>query len=394
MTHDQYDEDMPEEQETSIWEILHLLAKRKIFILSVCFITAVAAIGYTLTLPNVYTASTRVLPPQKEAGGGLSALLGQAGGLAGLAGGLTGGTDLFIGILKSRSVGDAVIQKLSLQKVYGLPTIELTRAQLDLSVKAAAGTDGIIVISADAADPKLAATIANAMAEELGRTTVRLNLTKVSNERIFLEKRLDVVRGELKQAEEEMKSFAEKNKMVQFESQTKASFESISILRNQLTTKEMQLSTLRASLTDESPEVRSLKAGIAQLRSRLAQMQGGGGGADAIPAFGKVPELGVEYARRMRDLKTREAVFEQLSKQYEVAKLNEAKDASAFQIIDPAIPPAVKTGPKRGRSVILATIVAFFASVVIVLVRDRFEKMPEESRKSLLEVKQQLFSLR
>lgn len=387
--------DATAEEGIDLLEILQLLVKRKLLIILFCSLAAVVSAGYTLTLPNVYSATAKVFPPQKESSGGLSALLGQAGGgLAGLAGGLSGGTDLFIGILKSRTVADAVIQRLDLVKAYRVGSVETARQIVDGALKAQSGTDGIIAITAEDTDPGRAAQLANAFAAELGRETVRLNLTKVGNEKLFLEKRLDVVKRELAAAEEDMKQFSLKNKIIQLDSQSKASFEGISKLKAEIANKEVQLSVLRISMTDGSQEVKALHAGIQRLRAELAGLEGHSGKAEGVPSLGSMPGLGLEYARKMRELKTREAVFEQLSKQYEVAKLNEAKDSSAFQIIDEAISSPVKVRPKRGRVVLLTTVVAFMAAVGVILMRERFDNMSEEDRKRFEKIKRELLSFR
>jgi tyrosine-protein kinase Etk/Wzc len=374
--------EMDTEQEISLLKLLQLLVKHKMLIVKMCCISLVASLIYSILLPNIYTSTAKIMPPQKETAGGLSALLGQAGGLAGLAAasGFTGGGDLYLGILKSRSVADAVIKRLNLMEVYEVKNLEAARKKLDGAVKVQAGKDGIITITTDDRDPKRSALLANTMIDELGKTTVRLNLTKAGTERVFLEKRLELVKKDLKTAEEELKSFAQNNKIVQVDSQARASIESISRLKAELAKQEVQLAVVSSNQTAQSPEVRAIETGIRQLKGELGVLAGSAGGGEGIPSLGNVPSVGLAYARKLRELKIQEAVFEQLTKQYEMAKLNEAKDSSTFQVLDEAVVPIRKSKPSRSLIVIMSTAATFLISVVVVCAREYLAKLPAEDR--------------
>jgi tyrosine-protein kinase Etk/Wzc len=384
-----------EEQEINLLELLQVLVKRKMLIIKICSVAMLISVGYSLTLPNIYTATAKMLPPQKESGGGLSALLGQGGGLAALAsGGLGGGSDLYLGILKSRSVGDAVIKRLDLAEVYQTKTMEATRATLDEAVKVQAGKDGIISITVEDKDPKRSALLANTIVEELGKTTIRLNLSKAGTERLFLEKRLDLVKKDLKAAEDDLKMFAQHNKIVQVDAQAKASIEGIARMKAELASREVQLSVLRSNQTEQSPEVKAIQTGVNRLKGEIGRLAGSSGDAEGIPSVGSVPGVGLEYSRKMRELKTQEAIFEQLTKQYEMAKLSEAKDSSAFQVLDEAVVPLNKSKPSRVLTVILATVSAFLVSVFLVFVLEYIEKMSDDDRKIFDGIKKQALALK
>ena len=388
-------QDHVEEQEINLLELLHVVVRRKMLIIKICTIAVVAAVAYSLTLPNIYSATAKVLPPQKEGGGGLTALLGQAGGLAGLAaGGLGGGSELYVGILKSRSVADAVIKRLDLVQVYKAKNLEAARKGLEGAVKVQGGKDGIISIVAEDEDPKRSAQLANAFVEELARTTVRLNLSKAGTERMFLEKRLDIVKNDLKVAEEDLKTFSQRNKIVQVDSQAKASIEGVSRLKADLAAKEVQLAVLRSNQTDESSEVKAVLTGIRRLRGELGALTGNGGVSESIPAIGNVPGVGLEYSRKLRELKTQEAIFEQLTKQYEVVKINEAKDSSSLQILDEAVVPVNKSKPRRSIIVILAAACSLFASIVLVFVQEYIAKLSDADIIIIEDIKRSTLSLK
>jgi len=395
MTDKQNQVEIDEEQEINLLELLQVIVKRKMLIVMICGVAILGSVIYSLTLPNIYSATAKVLPPQKESGGGLSALLGQAGGLAGLAaGGLGGGSDLYLGILKSRSVGDAVIQRLDLAKVYKSKTLEAARNSLAGAVKSQAGKDGIISITAEDKDPKRSALLANTVVDELGKTTVRLNLTKAGTERTFLEKRLELVKKDLKAAENDLKSFSQRNSIVQVDSQAKASIEGIARLKAELASSEVQLAVLLSNQTEQSPEVKSIRTGINRLKGELGALAGSSGGGEGIPSLGSVPGVGLEYSRKLRELKTQEAIFEQLTKQYEVAKINEAKDSSSFQILDEAVVPINRSKPKRSLIVILATVTAFLVSIFIVFVQEYLSKMSDDDRKIIQSIKKHALALK
>ncbi len=231
--------------------------------------------------------------------------------------------------------------------------------------------------------------MANTFVDELGRRSVELNLSKAGTERMFLEKRLEVVKQDLRNAENDMKAFQERYKTFKADSQATVAIEGIARLKAEIITKEAQLASLRNTMTDENSEVKTLKAGIARLKSQLGSMTGSGG-SDVIPAVGNIPALGMEYVRKMRELKTQEAIFEQLTKQYEVAKINEAKDTSSVQVLDEAVVPMKKSKPKRALIVILAAVTAFFASIFIVFIQEYFSKLPPEDAAIIRDIRDSL----
>lgn len=369
------------EEEINLLELLRVLVRNLALIVKITTAAVVLSVIYSLTLTNVYTAKATLLPPQKDSGGGTSALLASmGGGLAGLVGGLGGSADLYLGILKSRTLADAVIKRLDLQTEFKTKNADATRGALQGLVKFQAGKDGLITITADYKDPAKAAILVNTFIDELQKMSLQLNLTKASTERNFLEKRLIVVKKDLKSAEDEMKSFQEKNKTLKADSQAEIAIGAIARLKADLATKEVQLAALRNSMTDESSEVRTLLAGITKLRSQLSSMSGTGEGGDVIPSVGNAPSLGVEYVRRLRELKTQEAMFDQLTKQFEMAKISEARDSSSLQVLDEAVPPLYKSKPKRALIVILSTVTAFFCSVFLVFIKEYLSKLsPEDS---------------
>ncbi|OGU15810.1 MAG: lipopolysaccharide biosynthesis protein [Geobacteraceae bacterium GWC2_53_11] len=379
------------EEEINLLELLRVVVRNLPLIAKITAGAVLLSVLYSLSLKNIYTAKATLLPPQKDSGGGAAALLASmGGGLAGLAGGLGGSADLYLEILKSRSVADAVIKRLDLHTELKSKNADNTRKRLQGLVKFQAGKNGIITITADYKDPAKAALLANTFIDELQKKSLQLNLTKASTERSFLEKRLTVVKQDLKTAEEEMRSFQEKNKTIKADSQAAAAIEGIARLRAEIVSKEVQLAALRNSMTDESSEVSTLLAGISRLKKQLASMSGSGDGGGVIPSVGSAPGIGVEYVRRLRELKTQEALFEQLTKQYELAKISEARDSSSLQVLDDAVAPLRKSKPKRSMIVILATVTAFFGSIFLVFIKEYLAKLSPEDGAIMTDMKDTL----
>ncbi len=380
-----------EEDEINLLHFLLVIARRKKLIIKACAVAMVLSACFSMTLKNIYTATSKFYPPQKESPlGSFASLLVQAGPLQGL-GGLGGPGDVYLAIVKSRTVADAVVKRLDLQKGENGQTfnIEVARNIATGAVKVTSGKDGIITVSANSRDPKKAADLANTFVDETIKRSVQLYVSKAGTERSFLGKRLEVVKTDLKSAESELKAFQEKHKTIKVDAQATVAIEGIARLKAEIVSKEVQLAMLRNSMTDESSEVKALQAGISRLKNQVGTMTGSG--VDSIiPATGNVPGLGVEYVRKVRDMKVQEAIFEQLSKQYEMARINETKDSSSVQVIDEAVPPLKKSKPRRTLIVLIFTIATFFGSLVTIFIQEYFTKMSPENAVILREIRQNL----
>ncbi len=385
-----------DDDEINLLDLLLVLAKNKWLIIGSCAATFVLACVYTLTLPNIYTATARILPPQKESGG-LGAMMGNMGGLAALAGINVGGGsgDLYVGMLESRTLSDAIIARFGLMEKYEWETRSGAYDALKDKARFALGkTDGIIAVSVDDEDPQLAAAMANAYVEELKTLNVRLNLNSAGRERQFLEDRLAVVETDLTAAEERLKEFQETNKAIKIDQQAQSIIEAISRLKGELASKEVELGVLLSFQTEQNPQVRALRESVAQLKEQLGRMESSPQGqrisGDIFIATSEVPQLGLQYARLMRDFKVQETLYELLTKQYEVAKINEAKNTSTLQVLDEAFVPDRKSKPKRALMVLVATFAVGFLAVLVAFVREFGARMEGEDRQRWEEIKSSL----
>ena len=369
-------------QSPSLIDYLQVIARRRRMIFFVTLGAAVISVVYSLILPNIYAAKTLILPAQEDKGLA-NAMMAQLGGLASLAGASLGGantTDLYVSMLRSEAIKDPIIERFKLKNIYKNKYLSDTYKTLDTNAVISAGKkDGIITITVNDKDPKRAADMANAYAEELGKLTVRLNIAGAGKNRSFLEERLSGAKADLARAEEALKVFQSKNKAVQVTAQAEAAIKGIAEMRAQLAAQEVQLATARRQLTESSQEVKNLVTSVNNLRSQIARLEGSGG-SNSIPSVGSVPAIGQEYVRLMREFKIQESLVELLTKQYEMARFSESKDVSPFQVLQNAKVPERKSKPARARMVIMATFSALFFSLIMAFVMDNFSRMPEENR--------------
>lgn len=359
----------------NLLDYFQIIVRRWRMISGITLAATVITAVITLFIPNIYTAKTMIIPGDDDKGGMAGALMAQLGGLAGLAGG--GGSkstgDLYITILKSEALKDPLIDRFKLMDVYNKKLRSDAYNALGKNTAIALGKkDGVITITVDDKDPKQAAALANCYVEELGKLTTRLNMTGAGNNSAFLEKRLSEAKTDLFKAEEALKAFQSKNKVISVTDQAQATIGGIAQIKAQLAMQEVQLATLQRQFTDSSQEVKTVKATIANLRGQISSLEGKGGASSSIPSVGSMPQLGQDYVRLMREFKVQEAIFEMLTKQYEVSQLNELKDVPSFQVLQKAKVPEVKSGPARAIIAAKALLIALLGSCVLVLILDKF----------------------
>jgi tyrosine-protein kinase Etk/Wzc len=367
-----------------ILDLLVILAKRKILIFGITFVVAVAAVILALLMPNIYTATAKILPPQQSQSS--AAILGQLSALAGAAGsaglGFKNPNELYVGMLKSRTVADSLIERFNLKQVFGHEKMTDARIALESSTNITVGKEGLISIECSHKDPKLAAALANAYVAELYKLTQTFAVTEASQRRLFFEKQLQQAKEALINAEVAMRRSQEITGVIRLDEQGKAIIESIARLRAQIAAKEVQLSALRTFATDNNPEFVRARQELGELRVQLGKLERdeSRGTGDVLVPTRKVPEVGLEYVRHFRDVKYHEAMFELIAKQYELAKIDEAKEASMIQVLDEAIVPEKKSKPNKRLIVLVSTMLAFFAAVVVAFALEVAERARQDPR--------------
>ena len=369
-----------DDDEINLFDLLIVLAKHKLMVLGFPLVAGVLSIIYSLMLPNIYTATTKILPPQQGQSGGAAAMLAQLGGLAGAAGGLAGiknPSDLYIGMMKSRTVADNIIQRFDLTKVYEGKYPSQVRLTFANASNITAGKDGIISIDVDDKDPKRAADLANAYVEELMKLTQVLAVTEASQRRLFFERQLGQAKESLAKAEAAARGAMQSGGLMQVEGQGRTLVETTARLRGQITVKEVQIGAMRSFATDRNPDMRMAQQELDALKYELARLEGSGSAGQAKAAAerqGDKTGSGIDSVRLLRDVKYQETVYELLAKQFELAKIDEAKESTVVQVLDKAIEPDRKSKPKRLMIVLLSTLAALFVGVIGAFVREALVK--------------------
>lgn len=365
---------MPEKSatsETGMVDILIVFAKHSRKLVCTPIVAAVIAGAISLAIPNVYQSTTKLLPPQQSQSGA-AALLSQLGGVAGSVAGSAGvrsTNELYVGMLKSRTVADRLIDKFELQKLYNTDTLEKTRALLEANTTIAAGKDGLITIAVEDKDQKLVSKLANAYVTELLDLTKVLAVTEAGKRRLFFERELKQAKDNLASSEIALKTGLISNGITSVDSESRSIVEVIGRLRAQISAKEIELNSMREFVTNRNSEFRRANAELNSLRNKLADLEDGSSTTLNLPDQEKQP--GLHNIKLLRDVKYYQMLYELLSKQYEAARLDEAKDPSILQVLDPAIQPERKSKPKRSIIVLAVLFVTFGVMFVWALITEK-----------------------
>jgi len=373
-----YEGDDEHEPTVSLTDVLIWLGERKALIGAVTGAAAVLSLVVALLLPPIYTARTTFLAPgsQQQSGSAAAlAALGSLGALGGLPGGLGAKTpdDLYVALLKSDSVQHGLDQRFNLRAHYNVETYEALRKALPNHVRVTADKkSGVISVEVDDKDAKFAADLANAHEPEITKLLGRLAVSEAQLRRAFFEKQLQDTKENLIKAEQTLQAVQEKSGVIVLDKQAEALITNAALLRAQISEREVQLRVLRMSATDQNPAVIRLNSELRGMRAELARMessQGGTPGSAVDLPVGRIPEAAVDYVRARRELKLQETLLEGMLRQYEIAKLDEAKEGPVLQQVDIALVPDYKSRPSRSLIVIASTLAALLLVSAWVVVR-------------------------
>jgi uncharacterized protein involved in exopolysaccharide biosynthesis len=314
-------------------------------------------------------------------------LLSQLGGLAGVAGaaGIKNPADVYVSMLKSRTLADRMIDRFSLQKHYQISSREKARGRLEASTAIVAGKEGLITLQVEDEDQNLVASMANAYVEELFRLTKTLAVTEAAQRRLFFERELENAKNNLVKSEIALKSAMAEHGVVSVDTEGRTQLESIARLRAQVTAQEINLSSMKAFVTKDNPEYRRAEEALSSTRAELARLENGRVDPGAVSGEDRTANTtGIKNIQLLRDVKYNEMLYGLLAKQYEAARLDEAKDPGVIQVLDQAVRPERKSKPKRAFIVILSTFIATVAAIILVLLQEaknRWLLSPDAPRK-------------
>ncbi|MGX9785849.1 GumC family protein [Janthinobacterium lividum] len=375
------------EDEIHLLDLLSALGRQRKLIYILPVITTALAVAAAFLVSPKYVSTAVIMPPQQQSSG-VSAVLGQLGGLASAAGGIGGlknPNDLYVGVLQSRTIADTLIGRFKLKERYDKDTLDETRDKLDKIREVINRKDGLISVSVIDKDPKFAADLANAYVVELAALTQNLAITEASRRRLFFEKQLSEAKETLATAESNMRKMQENTGMLQLDAQVKGIIANEAQLQGTIAAKSVQLKGMRSFATANNPDYLRVQEELRGLQEQLDKLQKGQQKeGDVMIPSGKIPEAGIAYIRSLRDVRYNETIFELLAKQFELAKIDEAKDSSLIQQLDLAVPAEYSAKPKRALIVIGGLVGGFALAIFIALMRELYsstkQKMTNDQR--------------
>ncbi|MBL0729389.1 Wzz/FepE/Etk N-terminal domain-containing protein [Piscinibacter sp. HJYY11] len=376
----QQEDELDDGPAVSLLDLLTWLGEGKRTIGVVTGAAIAGALVFALLKAPIFTARTTLLPPSSQQQSTSAAALAALGSLGGLAGGIAAKTpdELYVNLLKSDSVQRVLATRFDLYKRYEVETYEVMRRTLPKYVRVSSDKkSGVITLEVDDEDPKFAAELANAYAAELTKLLSRLAVSEAQQRRVFFDQQLKDTKENLVKAEQALRGVQEKSGMIVLDQQAEAIIKAVAELKTKIIEREVRLKVMRTSTTAQNPDVQLLSSELAALRSELARMESsvppsakaasGAGGID-IP-IGKLPAAAIDYVRAAREVKFQETMLASMLRQYEAAKLDEAKEGPVLQQVDVAQPPDRKSKPSRALIVLAATAAALLLSSLFVVWR-------------------------
>jgi len=362
-------------------DYIKVLVKHRKMIVRNVLVVAVLIALISLVLPKTYTAVTTILPPEDTQSPGILTTLSNSP-LANFILKETGTTsDLFVEIIKSRSVFDGVLKKefiykkdknnsqeKTLLQLLKAKTLARGREKLNDKISVKASPEGIISVAVELNDRHLAADVANSLVSELDKINKEKSTSRAKNSRVYIENQLKLTEEKLKNASEQLVKFQEKYKAVSLEEQTKTAIEKAGELKGNILAKNVELGVALQTMKSDNVLIVQLKKEIEELEKQYNYLQYGDGLAledqkEFYIPFAEVPEVGLELAKLMREVKVQETVWELLNQQYYHAKIQEARDTPTIQVLDEAVPPELRTKPKRKLLVLISSFLAFILSI-------------------------------
>ncbi len=355
------------------------LARWKRFIFINTFVVGILAVAVSLLLPNWYRSTASVFPPEEEsfALGSLSSLVA----VSALGAGRNhlpvwaSPSDVYAAILRSRTVVEAIIDEFDLMEVYKVDNLDVAMKILRAQVTVRVGGHGIIFIHVENKDPELAAAMANAFVRELDKVNRTKRTSAAGQARKFLDNRLQASQAALVDAEETLRSLQETTGILDPEEQVRGAVRALTQLETQIVLKEVELDILSSRLGPGHPDRASLEREVAEMRSKLRELETG---EDAErTGLRELPKLSLDYLRAFREVQVHQALDEFLRREYESYRIQEERDTPTIYVLDPARPAEKKIRPKRSILCIGATVLAFLASLALVIVFEAFRRMRE-----------------
>ncbi len=372
---------MDEDDEVNLLDLVQTVVDNLRLLVLGPLAAGIAALGISFMVTPTFTAQVSFLPPQQAQSMAASMLssLGALGGLAGAATGLKNPNDQYVSFLKSNSIEDALINRFKLMERYDQKYLQDARKTLENNVKIASGKDGLINLEVDDRDPQFAANLANAYVQELTKLMGRLAVTEAQQRRQFFEQQLNATKDKLTAAEIALGETGVNAAVLK--SNPASAVAAVAMLQAQVTAQEVKLGAMRGYLAESAPEFKQAMTELLNLRAQLAKQS---------QDKGSEPKAGQgDYINRYREFKYQETLYELFAKQFEMAKLDEAREGAIIQVVDPAQPPELKSKPKKALIAVWVTLASGFVLLLFVFIRQALRNgtQDEETAQKLIGIK-------
>jgi uncharacterized protein involved in exopolysaccharide biosynthesis len=360
------------DDEISLVDVLTGIGQEKRLVAWVTGVAGLVGLAVALLIPPTFTARTTLLPPQQSqsASSAVAASLGALAATAGLGAAFKAPEELYVGLLKSDSVANDLVQRFNLRDRYEVKLVQdARRALTDRARFTPDRKSSLITVEVDDKDPAFAAQLANAYVEELRKLMTRIAVTEAQQRRLYFEQQIERSKADLARAELAVKQAQEKSGLISLDAQTQSSIITAAQLRAQIVAREVQVRSLQPYAGPENPELRRLLSELAGLRAQLAKIENGPGEAGAAAAAGSNGSQALANVRIFRELKYQEAIYSAMLQQLQLAKADEARDAPLVQQVDAAFPPERKSKPRRAVIVLVSVALGLLVGLSWALLR-------------------------
>jgi tyrosine-protein kinase Etk/Wzc len=348
-------------QEINMLDVLLLLARYWQLLVFVPFVAGLIGLAASFAITPKFTSSAQIMVPQSGQGGSLGGLVGAAGVSVNLGSGLLPGlknpADQWVGLLSSRTIADAMLERFDLMKAYNSELRFQARDSLAANTRIQASKDGLISIEVDDVNPEKAAAMANGYIEELQILSNKLAVTEASQRRLFLEKQLGQTMERLKKAASNLRASGLNVDLLKLSPES--AVDQLSRLRAEVASKEVQIAVMRNSMMDSNPVLQRALSELSALRRQLQKLD--------EPSAAQMQQS-AGYADAYRDYKYQEALYELLVRQLEIARADEAREGAVIQVVDPAVTPEWKSSPRRGFMAVAAAAAGLLAALLFMIV--------------------------
>lgn len=381
-----------QEEEIDLLDYVNIIIKRRRMILRNTLVAAFGVALISFFLPKAYTAKTTLLPPDDSDTQGLRGLLADTpASFLNLSGVPVSSSEIFVEILKSRTVAEGVLkanydydgEKKNLREIWDIDSKGSALSRLQSRTRISSNEQGVIEVAVEMRSPELAAQVANQFVQELDRVNQQKSLSKAKNSRLYIEEQLKNTEKSLKDASEALAKFQSQYKAVNLEEQTKIAIEKAGEIKGTIMAKEVQLQVALQMMKPNNPHIVRLQKELDELKKQFEHLQFGNSVAfeeqkDYFIPFSDVPEVGRRYAELIREVKVQETVWQLLNQQYYTTKIQEARDTPTVQMLDEPVPPEKRSKPNRKLLVLVAGFLTFTFSIFGAFVMEYFEKVKQQ----------------